>query len=206
MLDGARPAPTLLLLRRGGVGGIKVPLSCLQRAAAAPLPDPQRLHGRPLRAAPGPRARLLQHGAAAPAGNVCLEPSDSCCGVGMRGTGPRWPLAHEFFSGFLLQQQSLDRAVQGQRKRPVSALPAGACSSTVASQPGEKGSGGGSSRIWPRLASNALRGPSPWGAGTAWCRAVLPPSFLPQRRRRLAGAGLAARSPAAGISPRPSAP
>ncbi|XP_066839573.1 actin filament-associated protein 1-like isoform X2 [Anser cygnoides] len=31
--------------------------------------------------------------------------------------------------------QSLDRAVQGQRKRPVSALPAGACSSTVASQP-----------------------------------------------------------------------
>ncbi|XP_040394455.1 actin filament-associated protein 1-like 2 isoform X6 [Cygnus olor] len=31
-------------------------------------------------------------------------------------------------------QQSLDRAVQGQRKRPVSALPAGACSSTVPSQ------------------------------------------------------------------------
>ncbi|XP_040394454.1 actin filament-associated protein 1-like 1 isoform X5 [Cygnus olor] len=30
--------------------------------------------------------------------------------------------------------QSLDRAVQGQRKRPVSALPAGACSSTVPSQ------------------------------------------------------------------------
>lgn len=56
----------------------------------------------------------------------------------MRGTGPRWPLAHEFFSGFLLQQKSLDRAVQGQRKRPVSALPAGACSSTVASQPGRR--------------------------------------------------------------------
>ncbi|XP_035168765.1 actin filament-associated protein 1-like 1 [Oxyura jamaicensis] len=31
-------------------------------------------------------------------------------------------------------QQSLDRAVQGQRRRPVSALPAGACSSTVPSQ------------------------------------------------------------------------
>uniref|UniRef100_A0A8B9CI78 PH domain-containing protein n=1 Tax=Anser brachyrhynchus TaxID=132585 RepID=A0A8B9CI78_9AVES len=35
-------------------------------------------------------------------------------------------------------QQSLDRAVQGQRKRPVSALPAGACSSTVPSQPGRR--------------------------------------------------------------------
>ncbi|XP_009323213.1 PREDICTED: dematin-like, partial [Pygoscelis adeliae] len=38
------------------------------------------------------------------------------------------PLAHGLLPGFLPQQQSLDRAVQGQCKRPASALPTGACS------------------------------------------------------------------------------
>ncbi|RLV62446.1 hypothetical protein DV515_00019309, partial [Chloebia gouldiae] len=50
------------------------PPCCRGAAAAAPCPDPQRLHGRSLRAAPAsrdPQTSLLQRGAAAAAGNLC---------------------------------------------------------------------------------------------------------------------------------------
>ncbi|XP_035168764.1 actin filament-associated protein 1-like 2, partial [Oxyura jamaicensis] len=112
-------------------------------------------------------------------------------------------------------QQSLDRAVQGQRRRPVSALPAGACSSTVPSQAGR--------RAFPKLEEKvgqlerACRGKSRLKAGSEMnllaigkslkghiaataSSAASEGSFLSPLLRRTASARSALkRSPSAGV-------
>lgn len=56
----------------------------------------------------------------------------------VRRMGSHHPFAHGLLLGFPLQQQSLDRAAHGQRKRPVSAVPTGAGSSALPAQAGEQ--------------------------------------------------------------------
>ncbi|XP_033926466.1 actin filament-associated protein 1-like 2 [Melopsittacus undulatus] len=51
-------------------------------------------------------------------------------------------------------QQSLDRAVQGQRRRPMSALPMGACSSTLQSAPAAAPRSRAASPQWVKVSSN----------------------------------------------------
>ncbi|XP_032059901.1 uncharacterized protein LOC116499327 [Aythya fuligula] len=57
-------------------------------------------------------------------------------GSGRGGQAPAGSSATNFSWFFPRQQQSSDGAAHGQRRRPASALPAGACSSTVPSQGG----------------------------------------------------------------------
>ncbi|KAM8990788.1 actin filament-associated protein 1-like isoform 1-T1 [Ara ararauna] len=69
---------------------------------------------------------------------------------------PAEPPKHRYSNMERLQQlqQSLDRAVQGQRRRPVSALPMGACSSTLQSAPAAALRSRAGSPQWVKVSPN----------------------------------------------------
>ena len=120
---------------------------------------------------------------------------------GARGTDSHLLLAHGLLLGFLPQQQSLDRAVPGRRRRPVSALPVGAAGSTLSSQAGEqgldapsRGAAGSPCAPQPQVLGGKPPCPRP-RCCLPFLLSILPPPFLPSTGGSSPGQG---GQPAAG--------